>query len=60
MNEKKQHGGQREGAGPPRKLEQPTRTTITLEKSHLEQLKARYGREWQDKVRSLIEAALNT
>ena len=30
--------------------------TITLEKSHLDQLKAQYGRNWQKVIRSLIAA----
>jgi len=53
------HGGQREGAGPPREMVKPVRVTITLEKSHLDQLKAEHGRNWQKVIRSLIAAHLH-
>lgn len=55
---KSTHGGQREGAGPPRKMVNPTRVTITLEASQLEALKARHGNKWQDFIRELIESNL--
>ena len=38
------HGGQREGSGQPREMAEPMRVTFTLEKAHLEQLKAKHGR----------------
>lgn len=59
MPNKKKHEGQREGAGPPREMAEPTRATITLEKSQLEQLKAKHGRNWQKVIRSLIAAHLH-
>lgn len=58
MSEQKKWGGQREGAGPPREMTEPIRTTITLEKAHLEQLKAKYGRNWQKALRFLIATHL--
>lgn len=59
MPKQQTHGGQREGAGPPREMVEPTRATITLEKAHLKQLKAKHGRNWQKVIRSLIEAHLH-
>ena len=58
MPNKSTHGGQREGAGPPRKMVEPVRTTITIEKAHKKQLKAKYGHNWQDKIRELISSIL--
>lgn len=52
-------GGQREGAGPPREMVESVRATITLEKSHLKQLKAKHGRKWQKVIRFLIETHLH-
>lgn len=53
------HGGQREGAGPPRKMAEPKRVVITLERAHLEQIRAQHGRKWQDVLRALIDAHLH-
>jgi len=59
MIDKSTHGGQREGAGPPRKMIEPVKVTISLETDHLARLKAEYGSDWQDVVRALIETHLN-
>lgn len=53
------HGGRREGAGAPRKMEDPVRTTITLEREDLNALRERFGREWQEFLRYLIARELD-
>lgn len=55
---KNTHGGQRKGAGPPREMREPVKTTITLEQTQLELLKKKHGRSWQRVVRALITAYL--
>lgn len=64
----KQHGGSR----PPirkddgrlnRKMVNPVKVTITIEKTHLDALKEIYGsnphgHNWQDTIRSLVEYCL--
>lgn len=59
-----QHGGSRSPVRKDdgrllREIAEPTRATITLEKSHLKQLKAKHGRNWQKVVRSLVAAHLS-
>lgn len=55
---KSTHGGQRKGAGPPRKMVEPERTTITLDRRVKKTLAERYGRKWQDVIRDLIDKHL--
>lgn len=38
-----------------RKMVEPVRETLVLEKEHRDELKKRYGREWLDVIRQLIE-----
>jgi hypothetical protein len=52
------HGGARPGSGQPRKMDDPIRTTITLEREDLEALRERFGREWQGFLREMIGQAL--
>ncbi len=51
---KQTHGGKRTGAGPPRKMVNPVEVSIRLEAAHLAELKAHYGKKWQEQVRLLI------
>lgn len=54
-------GGRRDGAGPPRKMVEPIRVTISLEANDLEILRAKYGRyDWQNIVRQLINDHINS
>jgi hypothetical protein len=53
------HGGRRDGAGPPRKMVNPARVTVTIEKSQLEAFKNKHGNRWQDVLRGLVSSHLN-
>lgn len=55
MNEKKQWGGKREGAGRPSTLKNAVRVTVWLETEQLEWVKAQG--EPGEVIRRLIEAA---
>ena len=58
MNDKNTWGGKRAGATPPRKMSDPLRVTITIERKDLNQLRAKFGRGWQDKIREAIQDLL--
>lgn len=60
MKKQTTHGGLRSGAGRPAIMEDKQRVTITLERSQINEMRKRYGRQWLDVIRTLIDARLNT